>query len=301
MKRAHHFPSAVVPRGFTLIELLVVIAIIAVLGGLTALGYRGVANDAKLSSGKNAVMAALDTARGLAMKNNRPTVVAFRSRLLSRGDSRVEVVIADWNRERSFPTNNSNPIIIDLGPGTLAIPRAFDRFVPVPGIEPRLLPKGISVAGPDYSIYAAADTTDSHWTAPTNVAKTGEAPGRIIGVLYGPDGRTHTANPFTNLTLTQPGFRSFYFGFIDIDGDKEMDRPNAGTNFTSFQLQQTADDESFVQLVPFLCVFDEKEARDVLGDSDWNIPSTRDAELTQHIIQNADAIHFNRYSGVVMK
>ena len=51
-------------RSFTLIELMVVVGIIAVLGGITALAYRGVAKDAKLSSAKNTVMAVLDNARG---------------------------------------------------------------------------------------------------------------------------------------------------------------------------------------------------------------------------------------------
>jgi len=284
MKRLDRFPSAVLPRGFTLIELLVVIAIIAVLGGLTALGYRGVANDAKLSSAKNTVMASLDTARGLAIKNNRPTVVAFRARLLSRGDSRVEVVIGEWRR---------NSLLQSIDQGFGAADRNFDVFTPVAGVEPRVLAKGISIAGPTYFDNTL---TDSEWMTPSNVANLSEGFGHIIAVMYGPDGRTYTANPMT--TSNQASF-----GFLDLNGDGEQDRPldNGSILIASYALQQGDEDESILEFVPFLCVFDEKEARDVQGDSDWNIQSTRENELSVYISQNADRIHFNRYSGVAMK
>ncbi|MHC4989981.1 MAG: pilus assembly FimT family protein, partial [Planctomycetota bacterium] len=61
-------------HAFTLTELLVAIGIIAVLGTLTIVGVRAIAKDARLSSAQNAISAALDNARGLAMKEN--TVVA---------------------------------------------------------------------------------------------------------------------------------------------------------------------------------------------------------------------------------
>ena len=149
MRNCHRSQSIDRRRGFTLIELLVVIAIIAVLGGLTALGYRGVANDSKLASGKNTVSAVLDLARGLAMKNSRPTMVMFVPRLVARGDCRTQVVIAEWTGDVIEQT-----VVIPPPVGTNA-PRLFERFVPVANVQPRLLPKGITVAGPlitaDYS------------------------------------------------------------------------------------------------------------------------------------------------------
>jgi len=55
---------------FTLAELLVAMAIIAVLAAITVVAVGGIANDARLASGKNVVVSVLDTARSLAIRRN---------------------------------------------------------------------------------------------------------------------------------------------------------------------------------------------------------------------------------------
>ena len=64
-------------RGFTLVELLMVMGVIGVLSTLTLVSIRAIARDVRLSSATNTVMAALDNARALAMKRNKPVLVAF--------------------------------------------------------------------------------------------------------------------------------------------------------------------------------------------------------------------------------
>ena len=62
-----------------------------------------------------------------------------------------------------------------------------------------------------------------------------------------------------------------------------------------------ARDEVAINIVPFVAVFDDGDARERFGDDDWNVDVTRDGELTQYIVQYADRIHFNRYTGVAMR
>ena len=66
-----------------------------------------------------------------------------------------------------------------------------------------------------------------------------------------------------------------------------------------FQLLE--DDESFVTIAPFLAVFDDDEARDIYVTSTWVDAEIRNAEITEYVTEFAKRIHFNRYTGVVMK
>ena len=81
--------------GFTLTELLIVMGVIGVLSTLTLVAVRVIARDARLSSATNTVMAALDNARALAMKRNKPVLVAFYPEVEGRR-SRVEIITAAW-------------------------------------------------------------------------------------------------------------------------------------------------------------------------------------------------------------
>ena len=67
-------------------------------------------------------------------------------------------------------------------------------------------------------------------------------------------------------------------------------------------------DETIVIVVPYLAVFDDQVARDG-RTNDWTTRPGYEADLTGdgslanpgYITLNADRIHFNRYTGVVMK
>ncbi len=289
--RIQQCPANSLPQGgrglrrrcaFTLTELLVVMGVIAVLATLTLVSVRAITDNARLSSATNTVMAALDNARALAMKKNKPVMVAFIPRLVGPNEVQVESVTAEWSGTVIFQP-------VDFGFG--AEDRVFERFVPINDIGSRQLPRGISVAGPSYSIDSLNDTV---WFAASNLASLQEAPGRVVGVMYAPDGTRHTNNPAT-ATLANN------YQFIDFNNNGDQDRSVTSSDVETYFLQLDPADEPCIELLPFLAVFDDDAAREMFGDDDWDIASTREEELTQYITQFADRIHFNRYTGVAMK
>jgi len=296
-------------RGFTLIELLVVMGIIAILGALTTLGYRGIAKDAKLSSGKNTVAAVLDNARGLAMKNNRIVLVVFRPQL-EAGKQRVEVVAAQWTGESNLVTVTG-----------FTTPQVIDRFEPIPGMPARLLPEGISIATTAYGKGTGNNNFDASWLSlsqlplikqddPFNLAN--EYPGQLTAVLFAPDGTTITRNTATDSARL----------YVDFDADGAQDWGTGpasdyslGLTLTQAQYlerfeQRLESDECWINPAPILAVFDDEECREFANPSQW-IPSvaggSANAELNRtnayslYITDNTDPIYFNRYTGVAMK
>lgn len=277
------------PRGFTLIELLVVMGIIAILGVITTVSYSAIAKDARLSSGKNAVAAVLDTARGLAMKNNRVIVVVFRPVIDGYNKQRVEAVTAQWTGES----------VRTLAGGTWNV---VDRFAPVSGVANRVLPHSITIASPQYGL-----DLDSQWVNLSNLSKinqqsgAGEAPGVVIGVMYAPDGTTITRNTATDASRF----------FVDFDNDGQQQWNLGVTNFvTGFPSgaafnalfdHRYQNDEPWIQVAPFISVMDDDEVRSLYDTSAWTNFNTRVANYTQYISNNIDPIYFNRYTGVAMK
>ncbi len=289
--------------GFTLTELLVVMGIVVVLATLTVVGVRGIARSARLSSATNTVMAALDNARALAMKTNTIVLVVFRPRLEGNNKQVVEIVTAKWTGEAATAQ------VTGLGL------QVVDRFVPIPDVRARRLPRGTKVAGPLYR-----ESLDSVWVTQSHLpaigpSGSGEIAGQLIGVMYAPDGTTITRNSQTDSNRT----------FVDFNNNRVQDGvANDPIDYNDiFPPVISADDfnetyfdqrfegeETYVTIVPFLSVYDDAAAREMFGADDWDDFETYLGELTNndsanpplgYIAQFADRIHFNRYTGVAMK
>ena len=293
--------------GFTLLELLVAMGVIAVLAVLTLMSMRGIANDARLASATNTVKAALDNARALAMKNNTVVLIVFRPRFegVHKQKQVVEIVTAKWTGEAATAWV------------TYASPRleVVERFVPIPDVPVRALPPGTKVAGPSYGADEdAVWVTQSHLPAIDQLSGLGEVRGQLIAIMYGPDGTTISRNSQTDSART----------FVDFNNDGEQ---NLGVTVIDYNQippptisqmdfeeayfdHRFENEETYVSVVPFLAVFDDNEAREIFGDDDWDDPQRYLEELTNndlnnpplgYIAQFANRIHFNRYTGVVMK
>jgi prepilin-type N-terminal cleavage/methylation domain-containing protein len=277
-------------RGFTLIELLVVVGIIAVLGGMTALSYRAIAKDAKLATGKNAVMAVLDQARSLAIKNNRIVMVVFRPRLDGPMKQYVEATFAQWSGEsyRAVVTGRGIQIV--------------DRFVPIPNVAARALPAGVKVGAPNYG-----GGLDSQWITlshlPTVIS---EAPGVSIAVMFAADGTTISMNAAMDAARAfvdyDNDFRQDLYPNIEIDYRAATPPTIALAAFNGGYFEQRLEhEEPFVAIAPYLCVFDVDHVREIYDTNTWTSFNTRTADYTAYLTQNADRLHFSRYTGVVMK
>ncbi len=279
--------------GFTLIELLVAMGVIAVLAVLTLMSMRGIANDARLASATNSVKAALDNARAMAMKNNTIVLVVFRPRLegVHKQKQEVDIITAKWTGE-SAALDTDNDGSLDF---------VVDRFVPIPAIVVRTIPAGIKIAAPKYGGDDEDDLwiTQTHLPAIDQVTGSGEAPGKMIAIMYGPDGTTITRNSQSDSNRM----------FVDFNNDG-LQRDDAAfwdysnnSNYpgTTYFDQMFEDDEPFLAMAPFLAVFDDDEAREIFDATAWGSEVTRLEDLTEYITQFAKRIHFNRYTGVVMK
>jgi type II secretory pathway pseudopilin PulG len=291
---------------FTLTELLVVMGVIALLAGLTAISYRTVAKDAKLSSGKNTVMAVLDNARAMAMKRNKIVVVVFRAHPINQKEQAIEASFAEWSGESYY---NPNVGIVD-------------RFRPVPNIQSRLLPTDIQVACPQYG-----GGVDGVWQNCSYFPgiQNGEQPGAILGVMFATDGTVITRNNRTNshrmfvdfnddrlqrqlvdngqLRMCDLMDNAVVPGSTDDYPDEntcDLGNGSSGT-LTQFFCHRHSDDEPYITTAPFLTVYNDQQARDMYDTATWTNGQQRVGDLTQYISANADRIHFNRYTGVAMK
>jgi hypothetical protein len=271
--------------------------VIAVLATLTLVSVRGISRDARLASAVNTVTAALDNARAAAMRRNTLALVVFRPRLVGEKEQVVEVVTADWGGESYGVDDDGNGIPEHV----------VDRFVPLPDVPVRALPSGIKVAAPRY-----ADGRDEEWVTQshlpaTRLASNPEQPGRLIGVMYGPDGTTLTANSRSDSTRTWVDFAS---SEMDQSYPWVHDGPSPGDGFSPTEAavvgyveQRYPLDEPVVTFAPFLAVYDDDAARE-RKTLDWSTSANYESELTGslgYISNYADRIHFNRYTGVVMR
>ncbi|HRP61689.1 MAG TPA: hypothetical protein PK400_00150 [Phycisphaerales bacterium] len=295
-------------RSFTLTELLVAIGVIAVVGAITVISVRGVARSTKLASAQNTVIAALDNARAIAIRDNKLTLVAFRARKEANKQV-IEAVIAQWTGE-----SYRIPLFEDGGQGIV------DRFVPVSGITSRRLPSGIMVAAPLFG-----GEQDMSWITTTDLNGTsaGEMGGAVIAVMYGPDGTVRLRNSQSDSARTFVDFNQDFFQRrcgIDynnitaypssVDGNASCGTCSFGLGYdfngnlvplTQFFCQRLEDDEPYLSMAPYLAVFDYDDAREQRSPSTWSNGQNRVNDLSVYITENAPRIHFNRYTGVVLR
>lgn len=283
---------------FTLAELLVAMAIIAIIATVTVISVRGISKDAKLSSGGNAVTAALDNARALAMKNNEIVLVVFRARFEGRNEQFIEAITARFSGESYV-----NP---DVG--------VVDRFIPIKDVPARELPKGIKIAGPLYG-----GNVDLAWSISSDLPAVddGEAAGAIVAAMYAPDGTLITQNAATDSNRIYVDFNNdgyqrqagadysnisgFLPEFPNNDSYCYLGDGGDGSPLVQYFCQVNEDDEPYVSMAPFLAVFDDDDARERYDTLLWSDGQIRRDDLTAFISATADRIHFNRYTGVVMR
>ncbi len=285
-------------RGFTLVELLIVMGVIGVLAVLTLVSVKAITADARLSSATNTVTAALANARATAMKKNQIVVIVFRPQFVGTREQAVEIVTAEWTGQSLLDASGN----------------VIDRFVESSDAERRRLAVGIKVAGPLYESAVLGFERDESWVTQSHLpaidqdswlGAPNEVPGGIIGVMYAPDGTTISQNPRGDSTAVFVDFNDDggqRLANIDYDYLTPLSTPSL--TFDQF----LADDEPIVIVVPYLSVFDDNDARESRSN-DWTTPAGYEADLTGdgspanpgYITLNADRLHFNRYTGVVMK
>lgn len=336
---------------FTLLELLVVMGILLVLATLTAISVGKVTRDAKLANATNTLIASLGNARAIAIRDNTYVLVSFRiapdrrSRIMPREPQVVQVITSKWTGEVVTP---STPL-----PAGVEMPSTADvygeRFLPVPGVPQRELPSGVYVAGPGFfrgsggtfngsTSTATYGASDRFWfTQPTFVGTANFSAatptytfnsalsevGNNIGILFAPDGRmvSRLGEQVVEIdTVSGSDGNAWAKPFVDLDGNGF---PSRGTSvFAPFSALQNVSffyydepiDETFVDLVPYLAVFNMAEARDRFDTAAWRGPNIgglgntvngqvatvppRVRDLSLFIDEQSDRITFNRYTGV---
>ncbi len=272
-------------RAFTLIELVIVIGIIVLLMGLTVFAVAAMAKDSKMASATNAVQAALERARAMALREGQPVLVTMLPHI-DEDFEHLRIVYAIYSGQSYL--NRFDP-----DPNRWFI---VDRFVPLTGFEHEALPRAMKVAAPAYFAGAANDGT---WVAASTIAaisNTNEAPGYLVAVMFDADGSLITRNARTDSNRIFVDFNND--GFQWYGGNQNNDP----ANFADTLLQIDEEDEPYLVFAPFVAVYDDEEAREFAQNlAQWNDPLFKNADLTLYVDEFADRLHFNRYTGVVMR
>jgi prepilin-type N-terminal cleavage/methylation domain-containing protein len=297
--------------GFTLVELIVVIAVMTILASISGLAFRRIAADLRMASAESLLSASLDNARALAIKKNRYVMAVFVPRLINDRTQQVtDIIIAEW-RGDSMNANFSE-----------SVPQIFtvDRFLPVQGVEVRTLENGVNVAAPDYT----SKHREEYWATSTYLPDitfsntNSDIWGRVSAILFSPEGRVVTRNSKTNAYRTWVDFN--FDGEQTYDPDPNRDGDYADAEVVGW-LTDTPDvrdahysarylwgvflhgegGEPFVNLAPWVTVYDEKKFRTLYPSSSWQSWDERERDYTEFIAATATPIRYNRYSGVSMK
>lgn len=310
--------SPALRRSFTLTELLAAMAIIVVIAAVTVVSVSNIAREARLSSAVNTVVAALDTGRAMAIREETLVAVVFRARLISDNKQQIEIVTARWTGES--PTVNvisSEPYVID-------------RFEPIPGIAARRLPSGVSIAAPlvDFHGFSIAigDYWDRIWGYASylpdvatidTISDQGDPPGRVFAVIYSPNGSVVMRNAQSNALRMFVDFNNDSIQQVSgcdggdcVNGELEYAPMPSVPGFPTFNLrmleQMKPNDEPYLSPIPYLAVYNEDDFRDRYEPLDWQ-PAEPDnwalkhRDLTEFVNENAERIHFNRYTGVALR
>lgn len=133
-------------RSFSLIELLIVIGVMLALVAVTLPAFRSLKDSMRQSGGKNAVSAALNTARALAMREGRDVAAMFKFDVTSRVCS-IELLVLDSTVDDS------------------GLKSAASVFVPIEGHAPIELPEGAGVFGYGFGSSRGSSSNEQNWYA----------------------------------------------------------------------------------------------------------------------------------------
>ncbi|MCE9618979.1 MAG: prepilin-type N-terminal cleavage/methylation domain-containing protein [Planctomycetes bacterium] len=313
-----HAPAPGFPRrGFTLIELMVVIGILISLATLTAISVSKVNKDARFSKATSMVMNALETARTLALKDHRPVMLVFTVKTQRTGTGTSGGLLSDpiqkqWTRIVGARLRDE----LVLETARLPINYYNDLFEAHPSFTPVDLPEGIKVAGPLMDF----DRRDEMWaTQPTfrdsNTNFTDMEYGYMVGVLFGSDGSLLTRITGGGGIVNASSGRNVVLD-MDQDGDKltlnSQESIGAGGDYTyNFE-----GEEPYIQLAPFIAVFNDAAMRELYDVNNWKGPNHPDwspgnnpcssygtgrtrmnCDESEYINQFGEKIYFNRYTG----
>jgi len=288
-------------RAFTIIELLVVMGVIGVLALLTTLGARKLTQGSRLAAATNAVTSTLGNARAAAIKDSAVTGVVFRpvyDPAKPQIPQHVEMITVRSTGER-----------IAFGATAIGL-RMSERFLPVKSVAATVLPEGIKVGGPMYDPPGNFGSVPAEQVFATQAELTLMIQckevidcNRTIAILFGPDGQFLTRPPRSSIDENK-----CYVDWNDNGGlatppadPQDVQQGNCAQGlFETFWLQDHPDDENNLMFVPFLCVYDDKAAREIKG-TDWGNLNNMLNELTGpngYIAQFGDRITFNRFSGI---
>ena len=291
----------------------------SILAGFSAMAYRGIAADLRMSSAVNTVTSALDNARAMAIKHNRYIITVFRPRLDNDGTEQViDIVVAEWNGD------SANALIAS------GVTWTFDRFTPVDGWKSQSIGGGVNVAGPGYGtgddeIWWVSSYLPSNAVIPDN-----EPYGALIGVLYNPEGRVVFRNAESGADRIWVDFNNDGVQTINDTDVVQWPWPSPLPSTRSYFDLEMPEGEPFISMTPILAVFNENEFRESIGMSgslriedvtnEWYCAelcspwdagcACPDGEVDKYdrnwyytifIHKTADVIQFNRYSGVPLK
>ncbi|MEE2908216.1 MAG: type II secretion system protein [Planctomycetota bacterium] len=327
--------TAAAPFAFTLVELLAVIVIISIVATLSLSAYRSIASDARISMASNAVSSVLDNARAVAIQKRRNVLVAMRPVMVGEDAQQVELVIAVESGDKHVNMYTSQ------WTWGFEEPMAGFKFVPAEGIKPQLLPKGISVASPVYSLNTRHNGPlhNDTWLSLSNLpAMQGggqsEAPGVILGIVFDETGAVRTAFEETgsqlafvdfnndggmrcegndyclspcNFQQSGPMLEGVPEPLADYTCDLGLVDPNGNPWSGSLVLlnysQNAPSEEPYLLITPMFAIYDYDEARELYPqeDHDWTDPLERRADLDAYAEEFGIVFSFNRYTGTVVK
>jgi len=317
-------------RAFTLVELLAVMGIIAILGVVITTSAQRISKDAKLAGATNQVLAALGEARAIAIRDRATVLVAFTVHRKTYRETpnapeqvdysvpqRTEIVIAKATGRVGYPGVASGGSWTVVYPAGAINDLMLEEFIPDAGVQPRLLPAGIKVAGSAVDIVDINEIGyDDYWLSqpvlhgipPANWMQS-ERGSRVV-VRFAADGSFQTRNPALSANLTpSPIDSSSVAPWIDSNRNGRLEiGATPGTSNGRFYAFDELGDESLGNHAMFLAVFDDDyfhaQARpaDVTSWQGYSSIAAWMAGLnrarTEFINQFCDRIHFNRFTGV---